>query len=377
MVRLPWVKGLLASFDFVKFIKEYNCSPIITDIYGKEWNILNDDINIIFTESQFKMFKYYSNWEEYKTMFKKYSCQAGICNMEEDYFSNATINYQMIQSLTDIHDDEIELILNKSQNTLYNLSRDKKTMLRVFGVTKFNTDKTYLQEALEIYPEMLQDEYCKHTLREIKKSLIKDYRSAKLEINGKYTFLIPDLYAFCENLFLHIETPKGLLQDGEVFCKIYNGGQRLACLRSPHLYREWANRDNIVDSEKSKWFKTNAVYTSTYDLISKILQFDNDGDKALVVSDKVFVDIADRNMKNDDIIPLYYEMKKAEPTILNSNNIYSGLNAAYTGGNIGIYSNNISKIWNGVNWLKCSNEEKEIALNIIKLLCMENNFVID
>jgi hypothetical protein len=39
MVRLPWIKGLLASFDYVKFIKMYNCSPIVTDIYGKRWNI--------------------------------------------------------------------------------------------------------------------------------------------------------------------------------------------------------------------------------------------------------------------------------------------------------------------------------------------------
>lgn len=377
MVRLPWVKGLLATFDFVRFIKENNCSPIVKDIYGKEWNIIDDDIKIIFTESQFKMYKYYCSWDKYKTMFKKHSCQAGICNMEENYFSNATINYQMVQSLTDISDTEIESILERSQKTLYNLARDKKTMLRVFGVTKFNTEKTYLQQTLEIYPEILQDEYCKHILRTIKKSLIKDYRSAKLEIDGKYTFLIPDLYAFCQNLFMGIDTPKGLLRDGEIFCKLYDNGKRLACLRSPHLYREWANRNNVIDDIKKKWFTTNAIYTSTYDLISKILQFDNDGDKALVVSDKVFVDIADRNIKNDDIVPLYYEMKKAEPVVLNSTSIYNGLNAAYTGGNIGIYSNNISKIWNGVNWEECSTKEKETALEIIKLLCMENNFVID
>lgn len=103
----------------------------------------------------------------------------------------------------------------------------------------------------------------------------------------------------------------------------------------------------------------------------------NDGDKALVVSDETFVTVSDRNMKNDDIVPLYYEMKKAEPVMLNSNNIYAGLNAAYTGGNIGLYSNNISKIWNGVDWRNCSEKEKTLALNIIRLLCMENNFVID
>ena len=39
-------------------------------------------------------------------------------------------------------------------------------------------------------------------------------------------------------------------------------------------------------------------------------------------------------------------MKKAKPSLINDENIYNGLITAFTGGNIGIYSNNISKIWN-------------------------------
>lgn len=55
MVRLPWIKGLLGVFDFRKFVEVNNCSPIIRDIYGKEWNIIEDNIQVIFTKSQFKM----------------------------------------------------------------------------------------------------------------------------------------------------------------------------------------------------------------------------------------------------------------------------------------------------------------------------------
>lgn len=55
MFRPPWIKGLLGVFDFKMFIVEHNCSPIIKDIYGKEWNILEDDIQVIITKSQFKM----------------------------------------------------------------------------------------------------------------------------------------------------------------------------------------------------------------------------------------------------------------------------------------------------------------------------------
>jgi len=370
MIRLPWLKGLLASFDFVKFIKTNNCSPIVKDIYDKEWNIIDDDIQVIFTESQFKMWKFYKDWEDYKNNFKKHNCQAGVCNKETDYFNNATINYQMLQTLTDISKDEITELLRLSQETLNNLTKDKNTMLRVFGVTKSNINKTHLQQALEIYPELLQDEHCKKVLRQIKNSLVKEYKAGKLEVNGKYTFFIPDLYAFCEWLFLKIDNPSGLLKNGQVHCKLFVDSNKLDCLRSPHLYREHAVRENAIDEEKNNWFKTKAVYTSCKDPISKILQFDNDGDMSLVVADKIFVNIAERNMKNDDIVPLYYEMKKAQPIYLDMNNIYNGLNAAYSGGNIGEISNSITKIWN-------REHIGEDELKAIKILCAMNNFVID
>ncbi|MBV2197608.1 hypothetical protein KQR56_12415 [Bacillus velezensis] len=69
MVRLPWVKGLLVPFDFRKFAEE-NKAFKVTDIYGKEWDVVKDDVQIIFTKSQFKMWKYYSSWEEYQDNYK-------------------------------------------------------------------------------------------------------------------------------------------------------------------------------------------------------------------------------------------------------------------------------------------------------------------
>lgn len=94
-----------------------------------------------------------------------------------------------------------------------------------------------------------------------------------------------------------------------------------------------------------------------------------------MVADPDFIRVAERNMNG--IVPLYYNMRKAEPMELNSKNIYSGLNAAFTHGNIGIYSNNISKIWNNDIFISGSDAEKQELIDIVKLLCMENNFCID
>ena len=59
MVRLPWIKGLLVTFPFDKFIKEKcNGESIISDIYGKEHDVLKENIKYIFTKSQFNIFSY-------------------------------------------------------------------------------------------------------------------------------------------------------------------------------------------------------------------------------------------------------------------------------------------------------------------------------
>ena len=400
MVRLPWVKGLLGSFDYIRFIQENNCSPIIKDIYGKEHNVIEEDIQIVFTKSQFKMWKYYDSWEQYKEYYKKYGCSAGYTNMEEDKIKDATINYQMLQTLTDITDEEIDSIIADSQSKIDNICT-LDGMKKSFGITPYNDNMNYLQQAINLYPDLMNDEYIKITLREIKNSMIKRFKSGSLSVRGKYTFLLPDLYAACEHWFMGIENPKGLLNDGEVFCWLFRKDEKLDCLRSPHLYKEHAIRRNLaciydkggidkktgknklkVNEDKRvkrdeirKWFGTDAIYTSCHDLISKILQFDVDGDKSLVVADENIVAIAERNMQG--IVPLYYNMKKASPIQLNNKTIYDGLNAAFVGGNIGIYSNNISKIWNSEVFISGTEEEKQEAIDLVKLLCMENNFVID
>lgn len=384
MVRLPWIKGLLGVFDFKKFIEVNNCSSKIVDIYGKTWDIIEDDIQVIFTKSQTKMWKYYDSWEQYKEYYKFYNCTAGYTNKEEDRIKDATINYQMLQTLTEADGEDIDKIIKKSNDKLKNICSSISSMKSAFGITPDSCDDnmTYLQKAIRLYPDLMNDEWLKIILRQIKDSMVKNYKAGSLSVDGKYTFLLPDFYAACEYWFMNNKSPNGLLDDQEVFCWLFRKAEELDCLRSPHLYKEHAIRKNIacnIDKEKQQqireWFATDAVYTSCKDLISKILQFDVDGDKSLVVADKNIIRVAKNSMQ--DIVPLYYNMRKASPVELNNKTIYDGLNAAFVGGNIGIYSNNISKIWNSNIFINGSDEEKKNAVDLVRLLCMENNFVID
>lgn len=376
MVRLPFIKGLLGSFDFKKFIIENNCSGDIKDIWGKKYNIISDDIQVIFTKSQLKMYKYYESWDQYKEYFKKYGCEAGICNMEEDYISEAKINYQMLQTLYDATDEEIQELCASANHKVKSISDSLENALSFFDVKldeKIVSKKDWFQKALQIYPELILDPATRQDLHDLKNSLIKKYKGGHLDVKGKFTFVLPDLYAFCEWLFKRKKIPDGLLKNNEVYCRLYKNETELDCLRSPHLYIEHAIRENVCNKEingikLSEWFNTDAIYTSTFDPISKILQFDVDGDRLLVLAQPLLIKMAKRVTK--DVYPLYYEMKKANAEEINPHNIYKGLELAFTGGKIGLKSNDITKIWNS----DCITEESKKA---VKWLCMETNFTID
>ncbi|MDM0716959.1 hypothetical protein QTH81_01535 [Clostridium perfringens] len=366
-IRLPWIKGLISPTNFHKFAKLHN-STRVTDIYGKEYDVIKDDIQIIFTKSQFKMWKYYDSWEEYKKYFKDLKCIAAICKEDLDKFKNMNINYQMLQTLNKMSDDDIEKLTYKLKETINEVHHDRYSQLEFLGATLDNDNRDNLQEILRLYPELLSSTYIKKYLLDLITKVKKDAKSGKIKLNAKRTFLIPDLVAFMEWLFLGEKEPKGALKDGEVYCTLYNKDSRLGVLRSPHLSREWAIRKNVAN-KKNEYFITKGIYTSANDLISKILMFDNDGDEALVVSDKEkwLLDLAEIQMEY--IRPLYYEMGKAGAKEINLNNIYSSLKFAYDKGNIGKVSNTLTDIWN--------RENPEDDEKLIKWLTAYNNFIID
>ena len=79
VIRGPFIKGLMVQFDFHKFLKE-KCSKeqwVVSDIYGTQHNVIEEDIRYILTKSQFKMAKYFTNWDEYKQNFKR-QCKAKV-----------------------------------------------------------------------------------------------------------------------------------------------------------------------------------------------------------------------------------------------------------------------------------------------------------
>ena len=105
----------------------------------------------------------------------------------------------MIQTLRCLTDDEILQLAQPNLDEILKLGIssqnkdvDKEHILKIFGATKENKNKSPFQKCLYEYPEMLQDKYIKEQLKSKKESLVNELYSAKFLVEGNYTFAVPD-----------------------------------------------------------------------------------------------------------------------------------------------------------------------------------------
>lgn len=396
MIRLPFIKGLMAYCPrraFLTWCAEHGQSVRkITDIYGKSHSL--SEIDYIFTRSQFKMWKYYRNitdgqgtviqtgWEVYKENFKKYHCDACRCNVEKQVLLNAKTNYQVLQTLTtEMTDEDILQMASYDINCLNGIGHNVQCMLNVLGANpQKNDNMNWLQKSLLLYPEMLKDFYVKTLLKNTKDSMIKKFRSGKFNINGAYTFVIPDPLACLQWWFTDMDKSRlddfGFVKEGHVSCNLFDDKEELDCLRSPHLDHAHCIRKNSKNDNTRIWTKSDGIYVGMKDTMSKILMYDNDGDKLLVHNSKTIIKCAKAFQSKYGMIPNSYDMPKASPEQLSNSSLFGGIVMAYHHGNIGTPSNEITKIWSALS-TESTPEEVKNAMEIIALRCADVNFTID
>lgn len=133
-----------------------------------------------------------------------------------------------------------------------------------------------------------------------------------------------------------------------------------------HALREMA--DGTLADICKEWLTTRGVYTSVHDLITRILQFDVDGDMINMLDDDDVYAAAEATIKQYDIVPLYYEGLKAKPEQLSPEAFAHGLKRAHDFSGIGEISNSLTKLWN-----------KDSTPDIVAAswICAKNNYVID
>lgn len=365
-VRGRYIKGAMFPFDFKKFALEVAHNTVIKDAYGKEHDIVAEDIRYIFTTSQFKNWEYYENWDEYISICKDENIELTVNNWANNPTDKARFSYQFLQTLP--YDSDISEIKEHVNGYLNRCKSDLDFALELIDL-KFDPDKPKpLAEAISIYPDLVYDDIVLKNIKEKVRDEIRYAKIGKFFIDGTYTYAMPDMYAFCEFLFMNKSNPTGLIPQNQVYCKVFddkNEINNVCVLRSPHLSGyEYAKRTLIKSDECKRWFNSYDTVVSIHDLITKTLQMDFDGDEVLITPDKAIWNLA------EDKPPLYYNMVKADAVSITNDRIFTTLKLAFENCLVGFISNGESRLWN-VDSLEEIDDE---------LICIEtayNNYSID
>ena len=378
-IRGGWIKGAVFPFDFRQFIiekqKEGHAKDTVRDIWGDEVSVdyIRDNIKIILNGSQLKMWKFYKSWEEYKNAFKDNGLKICVNNTMHYPNNNDPIvssAYQFYQTIPreNVITEKIERLSKLTVEKINDAKMNPDTALEIMGADLSETeglDPFYA--SIKAYPQMLQDSYVRKRIEKKIQSERKKAMSGRPYIKGYYNYICPDLYAACEYWLCGDEEPKGLIPRNHVYNSLYCEKEKVTevcCLRSPHLSDcEHGIRMLEKSDECKKWFHGLDTVISTHDLLSRILQCDVDGDEMLLTPDKTFIDLLDRSK-----LPLYYEMKKSEPSEVSMKNIFDCLIRSFKNVKIGDISNVITKHLNLAS---------EIDINFIRFMTAYNNFCID
>lgn len=320
VVRSCWVKGNLVPFNFKKYAYEHNISKI-TDRWGQEHNI--SDIDVILSESQFKMAKYYSSWEAYESFHNEYGLKWGVARYnKEDDAEYAKTNYQYLQVLN-LDENDIKGILGYttdwienicSGNTLYTLAYavgvSNETDSREGLLGRCNSTFT---KAIMKNSKLLEDSYVQRKIYNSIKESIKEAKMGRIWVRGNYQFAISDPVAQCRSA-LGL-SPDGLLPARTVYSEFWNNRGvtgEIVCCRSPlTTYSEVVINKLENTDEMKEWYKyiRSGFIQSIYD-INVMLEADGDydGDILFSTNDKYFLNGARRGE-----LPIIYD-KETVPT---------------------------------------------------------------
>ena len=405
-IRSGFYKGAMFPFDFRLFANTVAHNTVIIDAWKNEVDIEKEDIRYIFTTSQLKMWEMYSSWEAYKKAFKENGLKITVNSYANPAKETVTFAYQYLQTLP--YGCDIKKLVEPAKEDLRRLHTDLEYAKEVMGYTPDSethiddvsdnelvetvedTDSVQMDtiedtrqsgnsliaEALNIYPQLIYDPYINLKIRKMVQSKRKNYKGGKIPIKGYYSYVAPDMYAFCEYLFCGEKNPKGLVPKNHVYNRYYDEKgtvERVICLRSPHLSKyEYGKRELVKSDDCREWFKymESDTIVSCHDLLSKTLQMDWDGDEILISDDEELY-VLTKELPDE---PLYYEMQQADPQQITIEAIYDTLIKGFDNNVIGDSSNAMTKLWNTPDATKENPYPYDDAINVY---CAYSNYAID
>ena len=136
IIRSAFIKGMVAVFDFHQFAEKFAQADEtgkhkLKDCYGNEHYI--EDVDVLLTVSQFKMWKKYMSLEEYNGYAKMYGHVWGVSKFPKAHDKEySLINYQYIQTL-DMDDNDIADLTGMTEDWLHKICSGDELYTKLFA----------------------------------------------------------------------------------------------------------------------------------------------------------------------------------------------------------------------------------------------------
>ena len=387
VVRNAFIKGLVCTFDFHAFADEVGVHTI-TDIYGKTYD--DRDVDLILTESMFKLWRGYSSWDDYCEKNAALGWKWGVAKVFDEPSAMKThirTNYQFLQVLT-MTDEQIAELCAPTVDWLTGVvgKVDKMRMyllgklsdMRGEPIDRYNKVSDNFIKALLIDENAAEDDYIKLRVANSINKKIRDAYMGRLLIQGTYQPIIADPYGFCQYIFgLEIT---GLIPEGNCYNKFYldRGEEHVCALRSPMTWRSEVNGLVLYDSpEAAKWYSyiTNGQIQSLWG-VDNMLQSgsDFDGDCVFITPNECFWNC--RCNDENRGVPVTYEPQKAQEKKIVSKKLY-GTDALAFDPLIGMITNVSTTIYEIQSRFEPGTPEYKECETRLKLCCTLQSMGID
>ncbi len=265
-IRCAYVKGMVFVVDFKQYAAEHGITEVV-DLYGNAVDITKTDM--ILTKSQFKLWNAYDSIQEYDRLCEENGFFWGVTKVAPKTDDNCfRSNYQFCQAIDLTRDEDVAELCQPTVHWLNSVSGDDPNYSILFLLGRLcdrddidynnilNLTSDNIAKSLILNPQMIEEEYIKsNIIMSINKKIRESYLG-KLILDGNFSVMIPDMYAFLQHAFGHEVT--GALKEFEHYSYFWNqrGSKDVIAMRSPLTWRSEVNKLNLVNNELTeKWFK--------------------------------------------------------------------------------------------------------------------------
>lgn len=329
-IRCAYVKGMVFVVDFKQYAAEHGVE-YVTDKYGNQQKV--SEMDLILTKSQFKLWNAYDSVEQYQEECDKVDFKWGVAratpkNDDTSFMSN----YQFCQALSLESDKDIEELCQPTIDWLSGIAgKDANiALLYLFGSVCNNPDLDYdnildmtsdnMAKAILLNNKMLNDEYIRSTITQSINKKIRESYLGKLLLEGNFSTMIPDMYAFMQHAFGQEVT--GVLKENEYYSHFWNerNVDHVVAMRSPLTWRSEVNDLPLKNNELTdKWFKylTSGIVYNVWGCDCIIhADSDFDGDICATTNNPVFLRC------RYDNLPITYTKSTVDKEEINEDELY-------------------------------------------------------